>query len=112
MNDLWQWIIENWQIVEANKLLFTTFGVIDTVFIAGGMKVIYDNFLYRDLPEKRKLQNSIDELTEKNNALKEQNNALKREVRDLSTNIRLLNPLQVEPKEDNIGKKISKALHK
>lgn len=103
--DFTQFILDNWEIIEANWGLFTVFGVFCILITLGVHKWIYDHILYRDLPEKRELDARIQKLTSENESLKEEN-------RRLQTDQCFMKGTAAVSGTQNIGEKIADALQK
>lgn len=112
MADFVKLILENWDIIKANWKLFVLFGLFCMLLCAGVLKLIYDNILYKDLPEKRELQADIEKLQAQIQDLTERNRVLEEENRSLRENDRLLKGVSVPDQRPNLGEKIADALSK
>lgn len=111
MDGVIQWILDNWDVFKTNWKLFVSFGVICCVATAGILKIVYDNFLYKDLPDKRKLQEKIDELSNKNKELRDKNDLLLEERRKICANDIFLNGVQQDD-APSVGELISEAIRR
>lgn len=78
-------IVENLAVIKSNWGLFFIFGLFCISAACTVLKWIYDNILYKDLPEKRELEKQIEALTREKRELKEKNDKFVEELRDLRT---------------------------
>lgn len=112
MTDFGQLIVENWDVIKANWKLFVLFGLSYLICCAGLLKLIYDNILYKDLPERRELQAENEKLQAKIQELTEHNRTLLEENRLIRGNDQFLKGVPISGQMPDMGRKIADALPK